>query len=60
MLCEEEDNSDVILSLDRSDELGRRGGIFYVGLALGSLSSGLIQSSASAHLDGVAGLAGWR
>jgi hypothetical protein len=46
--------------VDRADELGRRGGIFYIGLTLGSLTAGLIQSAASANLEGVAGLAGWR
>jgi hypothetical protein len=51
---------DVIRILDRADEIGRRGGLFYVGLNLGSLTAGLIQSSASANLDGVAGLEGWR
>ena len=50
----------VLGSWYRADELGRRGGIFYVGFSLGSLSAGLIQSSASAHLEGVNGLAGWR
>ncbi|EXJ79749.1 hypothetical protein A1O3_08032 [Capronia epimyces CBS 606.96] len=50
----------VLGSWYRADELGRRGGIFYIGLTLGSLTSGLIQSSASANLEGVAGLAGWR
>ncbi|KAJ4305057.1 MFS transporter (Seo1) [Kalmusia sp. IMI 367209] len=50
----------VLGSWYRGDELGRRGGLFYVGLTLGSLTAGLIQSSASANLEGVAGLAGWR
>ncbi|KAH7324727.1 major facilitator superfamily domain-containing protein [Stachybotrys elegans] len=44
----------------RGDEISRRGGIFYVGLSLGTLTAGLIQSGASARLDGVHGLAGWR
>ncbi|KAK7955646.1 Major facilitator superfamily transporter [Apiospora aurea] len=44
----------------RGDEIGRRGGIFYVGLSLGTLTAGLIQAGASARLDGVSGLAGWR
>lgn len=44
----------------RGDELGRRGGIFYVGQMLGTLTSGLIQSAATANLDGVRGMAGWR
>ncbi|KAF2845156.1 MFS general substrate transporter [Plenodomus tracheiphilus IPT5] len=44
----------------RGDEIGRRGGFFYVGLTLGTLTAALIQSAASAQLDGVHGLAGWR
>ncbi|KAF4471927.1 transporter SEO1 [Fusarium albosuccineum] len=44
----------------RGDEIGRRGGIFYVGLSLGTLTAGLIQAGASARLDGVNGLEGWR
>ncbi|TQV95834.1 hypothetical protein V2A60_001003 [Cordyceps javanica] len=44
----------------RGNEIARRGGVFYVGLTLGTLTAALIQSSASARLDGVNGLAGWR
>ncbi|KAF7562606.1 hypothetical protein G7046_g1512 [Stylonectria norvegica] len=44
----------------RGDEIARRGGVFYVGLTLGTLTAGLIQAGASARLDGVNGLAGWR
>ncbi|KAF6793385.1 major facilitator superfamily transporter [Colletotrichum sojae] len=44
----------------RGDEIARRGGIFYVGLSLGTLTAGLIQAGASARLHGVNGLAGWR
>ncbi|KAI4853461.1 MFS general substrate transporter [Aureobasidium sp. EXF-8845] len=44
----------------RGDEISRRGGIFYVGLTLGTLTASLIQAACSAHLDGVHGLAGWR
>ncbi|KAI0176889.1 major facilitator superfamily domain-containing protein, partial [Pestalotiopsis sp. NC0098] len=44
----------------RGDEIARRGGVFYVGLPLGTLTAGLIQAGASARLDGVNGLAGWR
>ncbi len=44
----------------RGDEIGRRGGVFYVGLTLGTLTAGLIQAGASSRLDGVNGLAGWR
>ena len=48
------------LSYSRGDELGRRGGVFYVGQMLGTLTAGFIQSGASANLDGVRGMAGWR
>ena len=34
--------------------------MFYVGLTLGTLTAGLIQSAASKNLDGSNGLAGWR
>ncbi|KAL2149001.1 hypothetical protein VTH82DRAFT_1687 [Thermothelomyces myriococcoides] len=44
----------------RGDEIARRGGVFYVGLTLGTLTAGLIQAGASARLEGVRGLAGWR
>ena len=44
----------------RGHEIARRGGIFYTGLALGTLTAGLIQAGASQRLDGVHGLAGWR
>ncbi|ORY14520.1 major facilitator superfamily transporter [Clohesyomyces aquaticus] len=44
----------------RGDEIARRGGCFYVGLTLGTLTAGLIQAGASSRLDGVHGLAGWR
>lgn len=44
----------------RGDEISRRGGVFYVGLTLGTLTAGLLQGAASEHLDGVNGLAGWR
>ncbi|KAH6653203.1 major facilitator superfamily domain-containing protein [Truncatella angustata] len=50
----------VLGSWYRSDEIGRRGGIFYVGLTLGTLTAGLLQSAATTYLDGVHGLAGWR
>lgn len=44
----------------RGDEISRRGGVFYVGLTLGTLTAGLIQAGASASLHNVHGLAGWR
>ncbi|KAK3317527.1 major facilitator superfamily domain-containing protein [Cercophora scortea] len=44
----------------RGDEIARRAGTFYVGLTLGTLTAGLIQAGASARLDGVNGLEGWR
>lgn len=44
----------------RGDEIGRRGGFFYVGLSLGTLTAALIQSAASSRLHDVHGLAGWR
>ncbi|KAF2146961.1 uncharacterized protein K452DRAFT_294479 [Aplosporella prunicola CBS 121167] len=50
----------VLGSWYKSYEIGRRGGVFYTGLTLGTLTSGLIQSAASANLDGKNGLAGWR
>jgi MFS family permease len=50
----------VLGSWYRSDEIGRRGGIFYVGLTLGTLTAGLLQSAATQYLEGVNGLSGWR
>lgn len=44
----------------RGDEIARRGGCFYVGLTLGTLTASLIQAGASARLDSVHGLEGWR
>ena len=44
----------------RGNEIARRGGLFYVGLSLGTLTAGLIQAGASARLEGVNGLSGWR
>lgn len=44
----------------RGHELGRRGGVFYVGLTLGTLTAGLITSAATSTLEGVNGLSGWR
>ena len=50
----------VLGSWYRSDEIGRRGGAFYVGLTLGTLTASLLQGAASQYLDGVRGLPGWR
>lgn len=50
----------VLGSWYRGDEYGRRGGLFYIGLTLGTLTASLIQAGTSANLDGVHGLAGWR
>ncbi|KAF9887275.1 MFS transporter (Seo1) [Aspergillus nanangensis] len=44
----------------RGDEIARRGGCFYVGLTLGTLTASLIQAGTSARLHNVHGLAGWR
>lgn len=50
----------VLGSWYKSDEISRRGGVFYTGLTLGTLTAGLLQGAASKHLDGIGGLAGWR
>lgn len=39
----------------RGHEIARRGGIFYTGLGLGTLTAGLIQAGASQRLEGVHG-----
>lgn len=44
----------------KPDELGRRGGIFYCGQMLGTLTSGLLQAAIFQNLNGVHGRAGWR
>ncbi|CAM1505881.1 Fc.00g115180.m01.CDS01 [Cosmosporella sp. VM-42] len=50
----------VLGSWYRSDEIGRRGGAFYIGLTLGTLTASLLQGAASTYLDGIHGLPGWR
>ncbi|RMJ18262.1 hypothetical protein BHE90_002535 [Fusarium euwallaceae] len=50
----------VLGSWYRSDEIGRRGGIFYIGLTLGTMTASLLQGAATQYLDGVNGLPGWR
>ncbi|KAK9474977.1 major facilitator superfamily domain-containing protein [Dipodascopsis tothii] len=50
----------VLGSWFKADEIGRRGGIFYIGVYLGSLTAGLLQSTIYEHLNGVHGLSGWR
>lgn len=44
----------------KPDELGRRGGLFYCGQMLGTLTAGLLQATIYQNLDGVHGRAGWR
>lgn len=50
----------VLGSWYRRYEISRRGGIWYIGLPIGTLTAGLVQAGATARLDGVHGLAGWR
>ncbi|KAL4880629.1 major facilitator superfamily domain-containing protein [Aspergillus karnatakaensis] len=50
----------VLGSWYKSNEIGRRGGAFYIGLTLGMLTASLLQSATLNNLDGVHGLAGWR
>ncbi|KAH7166391.1 major facilitator superfamily domain-containing protein [Dactylonectria macrodidyma] len=50
----------VLGSWYRSDEIGRRGGFFYIGLTLGTMTASLLQGAATQYLHGVNGLAGWR
>ncbi|KAK7202527.1 major facilitator superfamily domain-containing protein [Myxozyma melibiosi] len=44
----------------KAHEIQRRGGIFYIGLMLGSATAGLLQGAIFDNLNGVHGLAGWR
>ncbi|EFX06126.1 major facilitator superfamily transporter [Grosmannia clavigera kw1407] len=50
----------VLGSWYRRYEISRRGGIWYIGLPIGTLTAGLVQAAATQRLDGVHGLAGWR
>ncbi|KAJ5685666.1 Major facilitator superfamily domain general substrate transporter [Penicillium majusculum] len=50
----------VLGSWYKSNEIGRRGGAFYIGLTLGFLTASLLQSATLDYLDGVNGLPGWR
>jgi MFS family permease len=50
----------VLGSWYRSDELGRRAGIFYMATGLGTMTTGCLASGVVTNLDGVNGLAGWR
>ncbi|KAK7416066.1 MFS transporter (Seo1) [Neonectria magnoliae] len=50
----------VLGSWYRSDEIGRRGGFFYIGLTLGTMTASLLQGAATEYLHGVNGLVGWR
>ncbi|ROV95725.1 hypothetical protein VMCG_07555 [Cytospora schulzeri] len=50
----------VLGSWYKSHEIGRRGGTFYVGLTLGTLTASLLQAAATTYLDGRNGLPGWR
>ncbi|CAK7201604.1 hypothetical protein SEUCBS139899_004312 [Sporothrix eucalyptigena] len=50
----------VLGSWYRTDELGRRAGIFYIATCLGTMTTGFLASGIIEHLDGAHGLAGWR
>ncbi len=49
-----------LISRYRTDELGRRAGIFYVATCLGTMTTGFLASGIVRNLYGVNGLAGWR
>ncbi|EPE02173.1 vitamin h transporter [Ophiostoma piceae UAMH 11346] len=50
----------VLGSWYKRQEISRRGGIWYLGVPIGSLTAGLVQSGITSRLEGVNGLAGWR
>ncbi|KAH8681872.1 vitamin H transporter [Xylariales sp. PMI_506] len=50
----------ILGSWYRRHEISRRGGVWYAGLPLGTLTAGLVQAGATTSLDGVNGLSGWR
>lgn len=50
----------VLGSWYKRQEISRRGGIWYLGVPIGSLTAGLVQSGITTRLEGVNGLAGWR
>ncbi|CDK26407.1 unnamed protein product [Kuraishia capsulata CBS 1993] len=50
----------LLASWYKPSEIGRRGGLFYMGQFLGVLTSGLLQSAAYTNLNGTNGLEGWR
>ncbi|KAL5389214.1 hypothetical protein DPSP01_002527 [Paraphaeosphaeria sporulosa] len=50
----------ILGSWYRGHEISRRGGIWYTGLPLGTLTAGLVQAGATRRLDGLHGLSGWR
>lgn len=52
--------TDLLGSWYRGHEIARRGGIFYTGLNLGTLTAGLIAAGASHRLEGAQGMSGWR
>ncbi len=44
----------------KPSEIGRRGGLHYTGLMLGTITAGLLASATARTLNGVHGLSGWR
>lgn len=53
-------NSNAGIFPSRSYEISRRGGVWYLGVPIGTLTAGLVQARATTSLDGVHGLSGWR